>query len=151
MDCGHHESLTMPTSMIVSILPTPSNPRPPGARASERVRHQRVHDGLHPGAGPGVLHPEWDASLGLGPRETQQAQPPDQGRHILHLEELPHNDFVDPGKPLYVLRTMNSNPASTTVHVRHLLDEIESSEPSCSSRPSTVHGLRPCPEPSVEH
>jgi hypothetical protein len=45
--------------------------------------------------------------------------------HGFPLKSCPHESFVDPDKSLYVLRTLNGNPASTLVHVRGLLDGIE--------------------------
>lgn len=45
--------------------------------------------------------------------------------HGFPLKSCPHKHFVDPGKQLYVLRTMNGNPVSTIENVKGLLDEIE--------------------------
>lgn len=45
--------------------------------------------------------------------------------HGFPLKSCPHKDFVDPDKKLYVLRTMNGNPASTIAHAQGLLNMIE--------------------------
>lgn len=41
------------------------------------------------------------------------------------LKRCSHEDFINPRKRLYVLRTMNGNPASTIENVQQLLDKIE--------------------------
>lgn len=45
--------------------------------------------------------------------------------HGFPLKSCPHDDFLDANKQVYVLRTMNGNPASTIHNVRGLLDKIE--------------------------
>lgn len=45
--------------------------------------------------------------------------------HGFSLKSCPHDSFVALDKPLYVLRTLNGNPASTIANVRALLDKIE--------------------------
>ncbi|KAJ7601751.1 pyridoxal phosphate-dependent transferase, partial [Mycena rosella] len=45
--------------------------------------------------------------------------------HGFPLKSCPQKQLVDADKPLYVLRTMNGNPASTIDNVRGLLNKIE--------------------------
>lgn len=50
------------------------------------------------------------------------------GTHYVHgfpLKSCSHQQFIARGKPVYVLRTMNGNPASTMVHVNNLLDRVD--------------------------
>ncbi|KAF5639129.1 glutamic acid decarboxylase [Fusarium tjaetaba] len=41
------------------------------------------------------------------------------------LQHCPHGRFIQPGKTVFVLRTLNGNPQSTMGNVRGLLDRIE--------------------------